>query len=122
MPITLPLEPRAVPLTRLENGVYRITGTRIPLERVVEYHKEGATPEEIVEDFDTLRLVDVYAIIAYYLDHKEEVEQYLLEHERIAEELRRVIEASQPPRAEVREKLLARKARMEAEKNAQTGH
>jgi uncharacterized protein (DUF433 family) len=96
MTTTLVLESRAILLTRLENGVYRVTGTRIPLERVVESYKAGATPEEIVASFDTLRLSDVYTLIGYYLDHRGEVEQYLREQEEQAEETRRMIEASQP--------------------------
>ncbi|HTU19404.1 MAG TPA: DUF433 domain-containing protein [Gemmataceae bacterium] len=121
MASTLILEPRAVPLTRLENGVYRVTGTRIPLERVVESYKDGATPEEIVDSFDTLRLSDVYTLIGYYLDHREEVEQYLREQEEDAEEIRRMIEAAQPPRPGFKEELLRRKALLE-KGNASTGH
>src|SRR5438552_3478292 len=98
MAITLTLEPRAVPLTRLENGVYRVTETRIPLERIVEYHKAGESPESIVDAFDTLRLADVYAVISYYLEHKEAVEEYLRQQEEAAAALRRMIEASQPQR------------------------
>lgn len=118
----LELQPLAIPLTRLENGVYRVSGTRIGMDRVIEEFKDGATPEEIVESFDTLRLADVYTIIAYYLNYKEEVEEQLRQEDRDAEELRHIIEATQPPRDELRAKLLARKARMEAEKNAQAGH
>lgn len=121
MTINLVLEPRAVPLTRLENGVYRVTGTRIPLERIVEWYKDGATPEKIVHSFDTLRLSDVYTLIGYYLDHREEVEQYLREMEELAEEIRRKIEAAQPPRPGLKEELLRRKALME-KGNAPTGH
>lgn len=111
---------RPVPLTRLENGVLRITGTRIPLERVVECHKRGESPELIVESFDTLRLADVYAVISYYLDHKEEVEEYMRQQEEEAEKLRLVIEARQPPRPSFQE-LLARRARLETDRNAQNG-
>src|SRR6516164_42151 len=96
MTTTLVLESRAILLTRLENGVYRVTGTRIPLERVVESYKAGATPEEIVASFDTLRLSDVYVLIGYYLDQKEAVEQYLREEQELAEEVRRKIEAAHP--------------------------
>jgi uncharacterized protein (DUF433 family) len=110
MAIVLNLDPRPVPLTRLENGVYRVTNTRIPLERIVEHYQAGETPEQIVDAFDTLRLSDVYSVIAYYLDHKEEVEQYLREHEEAAEELRRMIEAAQPRRPGFKEELLRRKA------------
>ena len=48
---------------------------------LVEMYKEGATAEQIVSAFDTLRLADVYTVIAYYLEHTGEVEQYLREEE-----------------------------------------
>lgn len=104
----LTLETRPVPLTRLENGVIRVTGTRIPLERVIGCYKEGLTPEAIVESYDTLHLSDVYLVIGYYLDNKEEVEEYLRVQEEEAEKVRRVIEATQPPRPGLKEELLAR--------------
>lgn len=34
-------------------------------------------PEQIVNDFDTLTLADVYAAISYYLQHRQEVDSYL---------------------------------------------
>jgi uncharacterized protein (DUF433 family) len=110
MAITLNLDPRVVPLTRLENGVYRVTGARLPLERIVEHYKAGDTPEQIVDAYDILRLSDVYTIIGYYLDHKEAVEEYLREQEEDAEEIRRMIEKAMPPRPGFREELLRRKA------------
>lgn len=119
--INLNPEPRAIPLTRLENGVYRVTGTRIPLERIVESYKTGVVPEEMVASFDTLHLSDVYTLIGYYLDHREEVEQYLRETEELAEEIRRKIEASQPSRPGLKEDLLRRKALLE-KSNAPADH
>lgn len=121
MRTNLDLEPRAVPLTRLENGVYRVTGTRIPLERIVDCYEEGAIPEEIVRDFDTLKLADVYAVISYYLDHKDAVEKYMREQEEESEAIRRMIEASQPQRPGFREELLRRKALLE-KNNAPASH
>ncbi|HEY7313769.1 MAG TPA: DUF433 domain-containing protein [Gemmataceae bacterium] len=121
MASNLVLEPLSVPLTRMDNGVYRVTGTRIPLERIVESYKNGATPEGIVDSFDTLRLSDVYRLIGYYLDHREEVERYLREQEEQAEEVRRKIEASQPARPGLKEELLRRKALLE-KGNAKTGN
>src|SRR5262245_34653622 len=96
----LELQPLSIPLTRLENGVYRVTGTRIGMDIVIEAFKDGATPEEIIESFDSLRMADVYTIIAYYLNHKEEIEEQLRQEDHEAEELRRIIEAAQPTRAE----------------------
>lgn len=122
MSSTLVLEPLTIPLVRLENGVYRVTGTRIPLERIVECYQEGMTPEDMVRDFDTLRLADVYIVISYYLDHKEAVEEYMREQKQEAEAIRRMIEASQPRHADLREELLARRARMEKGNDVPAGH
>jgi uncharacterized protein (DUF433 family) len=122
MASTLVLEPRVVPLTRLENGVYRVTDTRIPLERIVECYQEGMTPEDIVRDFDTLKLSDVYAVISYYLDHKDVVEEYMRERDKAAEALRRMIEADPSQRPNWREELLARRARMEKDNDVPAGH
>jgi uncharacterized protein (DUF433 family) len=108
MAVILNLDPSAVPLTRLDNGVYRVTGTRIPLERIVEHHRAGETPEQIVDAYDTLRLADVYTIIGYYLDHKEAVEEYVREQDEEGEAMRRMIEAAQPPRPGFKEELLRR--------------
>jgi len=113
MAVILNLDPRPVPLVRSENGVYRVTESRLPLERIVEGYKAGATPEEIVDSFDILRLSDVYTLIGYYLEHKEEVEAYLREQDVEAEAVRREIEAAQPPRPGFKEELLRRKALLE---------
>ena len=116
----LNLAPRTVPLSRLGNGVYRVTESRIPLERVVESYKAGATPQEIVDSFDTLRLADVYSLIGYYLDHQKEVEQYLREQEEAGERVRQSIETTQPTRLGFKEELLRRKTLLETG-NAEAG-
>lgn len=117
----LDIAPQQVPLTRLPDGTLRVTGTRIPLDRVIECYKYGATPEATVHSFDSLKLADVYALISFYLNHTDDVEAYLSAREKEADEIRREIEARQPPRPGFREELLARKARMEAERNASLG-
>src|SRR5438128_2071285 len=119
---TLVLAPRLVPLTPDESGVLRVTGTRIPLERIIECHLERLTPEAIVEAFDSLRLADVYLIVAYYLDHKEEVEEYLRQREHQADAVRQLIAAGQAPRPGMRDELLARKGRLGGNTNAEAGH
>ena len=108
----LSLDARPVPLLADEHGVWRVAGTRIPLERVIECYQAGLTPEATVEHFDVLRLADVYAIISYYLDHKKEVDEYLRMAEEESEEIERMIKANQKPGL-TREELLARKARLE---------
>jgi uncharacterized protein (DUF433 family) len=66
------------PLVFAEGGaVLRVTGTRIPLDTVVNAYLNGASAEEIVQAYSTLRLADVYAVISYYLNYREEVDTYL---------------------------------------------
>lgn len=105
----LTFDPEPVPLALVPDGVVRVGKTRVTLDTVVGTFNEGATPEEIVIQYDTLRLADVYVVIGYYLRHRGEVEAYLEEREREAEEVRRTVEArSSIP--DIRERLLARRA------------
>lgn len=64
--MTLSMEARPIPLTENEDGTIRVSGTRIPLDTVIYAYLNGDSAEEIVENFDTLNLSDVYAIISYY--------------------------------------------------------
>ncbi len=57
--------------------------------------------------YPALELGDVFAVIAYYLAHRAEVDEYLRECDQQAEAVRRKIEASQPP-GPTKEELLAR--------------
>ena len=92
--MSLVLESPPLPLVIDDFGVIRIAGTRIPLDTVIYAFKQGATPEQIVDDFDTLRLADVYAVIAHYLHNQAAVEAYLDEQRRWGEEVRRRIGAA----------------------------
>ena len=84
-----------LPLTLTEDGTIRITGTRVSLESVVYEYGQGATPEEIAVSFPSLRIEDVYATLTYYLNNREQVEEYQRQQEVDAEEVRRRIES--PP-------------------------
>jgi uncharacterized protein (DUF433 family) len=107
------IKPQPVPLRQDETGAIRVGNTRVLLELVVEAYLDGANPETIVQWFDSLRLADVYAVISYYLNHREEVMEYLRWREELAAEVRGKIEATQPSRPNFREELLARRARLE---------
>jgi len=111
--VSLPLQTDPIPLRLDDQGGIRVGDTRILLELVIDAYREGATPETIVRWFDSLQLGDVYAVISYYLKHKDEVEDYLRRREDLAAEVRRTIEAGQPSRPDFRAELLARRARME---------
>ena len=56
----------------------RLRGTRIGIEHILyEYIHNAKSPEEIIQVFQTLTLVQVYATILYYLENRETVEQYV---------------------------------------------
>lgn len=97
-----------LPLEADAESVLRVGGTRVTLDTIVAAFREGATPEEIVQQYPSLRLADVYAVIGYYLRRREEVERYLRRREKQAEKVRKENEARFPP-AEICERLLARR-------------
>jgi uncharacterized protein (DUF433 family) len=106
--VTMAFEPIAVPLREDEYGAIRVGNTRVLLDLVVQAFRDGASAEGIVESYDALELADVYAIISHYLRHPEPIDAYLRRREKEAEAIRRKIEASQPPRPNLRAMLIAR--------------
>lgn len=102
----------APPIVIDSHGVAKITGTRVTLETVLGAFNDGAIPEEIVHQYPTLKLGDVYAVVAYYLREKSTVDAYLTEQEQIGERVRRENEARFPPNG-IRERLLSRKREQE---------
>jgi uncharacterized protein (DUF433 family) len=89
------MEAERVPLRMDETGSIRVGNTRVLLDLVISAHNTGVTPEQIVEAYPTLDLADVYDVIAYYLRHRAEIDDYIAERGIEAEELRRKIEANQ---------------------------
>lgn len=97
-----------IKLTETESGVLRIGDTRVSLDSVIIAFNQGSTPEQIVYDYDTLTLADVYAAISYYLQHRETVDSYLAERAKQNEKLRESNDARFNHKG-IREKLLARR-------------
>ena len=79
----------APPLSEDATGALRVGNSRVLLEIVVRAFQDGATPETIVQRYSTLALPDVYSVLAYYLRHPSEVEEYLARREQKAEEIQR---------------------------------
>lgn len=65
-----------IPLALNEDGVLRVSGTRVTLDTVVGAFREGAAPEEIAQQYPSLPPGDIYELIGYALRHPEEVEEY----------------------------------------------
>ena len=98
---------QTVPLTRGEDGVLRVTGSRVTLDSIVAQFKTGATAEQIQEDYPSVTLNDIYSLIAYYLQHSRAVEDYLREQAQAATEVRGELERNLETK-ELRERLRRR--------------
>src|SRR6266545_1821915 len=97
-----------IPIETDVDGVVRVAGTRVTLDTLVEAFNEGATAEEITQQYPSLELGDVYAVIGYYLHNRDEVEQYLERRRAKAVRVRSENEARFDPEG-IRDRLLARR-------------
>ena len=101
--------PEVVPLAVDADGVMRIGNTRVTLDTVIAAFADGATAEEIVQQYPSLLLADVYSVIGYYLRHTAEVDAYLQQRRVQRDTVRQQNEGRFDPHG-VRERLLARRA------------
>ena len=103
----LTIESESPPFRVDESGTVRIGQTRVTIGVVVDAFLSGMTPEAIAEEYDTLALSDVYATIAYYLRHRQVVDDYLNERRAESDAQRREV-TSGPDYALWRKRLLDR--------------
>jgi uncharacterized protein (DUF433 family) len=97
------------PIFANKDGVALIGNTRVTLQMVIAAFHRGDSPEQIVDSFDVLSLADVYAVIAYYLNHREEIDDYIKQQKSEAEQVRLEIETNQPDMFTLRNRLLEKK-------------
>jgi len=98
-----------IPLITDSDGIIRVRGTRIPLDTIVYVFNSGATAEEIIQQYPSLDLADVYAVISYYLRKREEIDAYLEESTYQAKLIQEQNEARFSLKG-IRERLLARQS------------
>jgi uncharacterized protein (DUF433 family) len=101
----LPIYSDYPPLREEESGAIRVGSSRVLLDLVIHAFQDGKTPEKIVDSYPTLKLSDVYSVIAYYLRHQGDVDNYLAEREQEAAEIRKEIEQRQGDLSELRERF-----------------
>ncbi len=71
------------------NGKPCIVGTRISVVAIAEMYLEmGQSLEEIATKYD-LSLAAVHGAMAYYYDHKEEIDRHNFETDKIIEQMKR---------------------------------
>jgi uncharacterized protein (DUF433 family) len=69
-------------------GRPRIRGRRITVQDIAIWHERlGKTADEIASEYD-LTLADVHAALAYYFDHREDIDARMVEDRAFAEALR----------------------------------
>ena len=109
--MTLAIAADPLPLRIDEGGAYRVGLTRVQLDTVIFAYNAGSSAEQIAGDFPGLLLADVHAVIAYYLNHRIEVDAYLAEREQAALAMRVQLEAegiTPTNTATIKERLVAR--------------
>jgi uncharacterized protein (DUF433 family) len=69
-------------------GKPRVAGHRITVQNIAVWHERlGKSADEIAAEYD-LTLADVHAALAYYFDHREEIDRAIAEGAAFAEALR----------------------------------
>ena len=99
---------QTIPVVTDADGVIRVANTRVPLETLIDAFQNGATAEEIAQQYPSISLADVYSVIGYYLHQRSEIEAYLARRRQVAEQVRLENERRFSPEG-IRARLLARR-------------
>lgn len=76
-----------VTTSKVAGGKPRIAGHRITVQQIAVWHEQmGYSVDEIATQYG-LTLSEIYAALAYYYDHKAEVDRTITESETFAETL-----------------------------------
>jgi uncharacterized protein (DUF433 family) len=99
-----------IPLQTDRDGVVRVGNTRVTLDSIVTGFLEGATAEELVQQYPSVHLADIYSVSGYYLRQRSAVETYLQRRQQRADLVRGQNESRFDP-AGIRGRLQARQAK-----------
>lgn len=67
----------------------RIAGHRIRVQDVAIWHEKlGMSADEIVDQHPTITLADIHAALAYYWDHRDEIERDITRERAFVEKFR----------------------------------
>ena len=76
-------------------GRPRIAGTGVSVRRIVHWHRQGQTPEEIITQIPHLTLAQVHAALAYYHANQAAIDSELAAEDEDADRLSRNINKTQ---------------------------
>lgn len=96
-------------LTQDSKGFIHVAGHRIGLQHLVHYYNEGYSAELLSAEYTTLSLAVIHKIIAFYLENRSAVDQYMASCDA---ELQQCREAARhgPSVVELRQRLATRAA------------
>ena len=106
--MNIPAVTQTIPVVTDADGAIRVANTRVPLETLIDAFQNGATAEEIAQQYPSVSLADVYSIIGYCLHQRSEIEAYLARRRQVAEQVRLENERRFSPKG-IRARLLARR-------------
>jgi uncharacterized protein (DUF433 family) len=75
---------------------YRVAGTRVSLDSIVYCFWNGESSASIAQSFPVLTLEQVFGAIAYYLDHQNEIDEYLKQGEADYDAMREAARKADP--------------------------
>lgn len=86
---TIAIGERIVTTDGVRGGKPRIAGRRVTVADVaIWYERMGMNPDEIVLNHPSLTLSDVHIALAYYYEHREQIDAAIMEDDRIADEMK----------------------------------
>jgi uncharacterized protein (DUF433 family) len=102
-----------VPLKKWDAGSVRVTGTRIHFNIVVGLYRRDGTVQDLLEALPDLSPATAHRLVAYYLEHQSEVDAWIEQIDREADEIWEKLEEIAPTkelRARLRAQLEERRA------------
>lgn len=86
-----------IPLQTDENGAIRVGNSRVLLELIIHAYYMGETPEGIVDSYPSLTIADVYAVIGYYLNNRDDIDMYMRQRDQLVAETLHEMETTMTP-------------------------
>jgi uncharacterized protein (DUF433 family) len=89
MPQTIEIGSLIESSPEVRGGRPRIAGTGVTVGRIVNWYKQGLTPNQIVSEIPHLTLAQVFAALTYYHANRQEIETDLAQEQAEAERIER---------------------------------
>jgi uncharacterized protein (DUF433 family) len=116
------IHPLTPPFRVEPDGNIYVGSSGVLLDTIVNWFTQGMSPDEIAANYDTVTRAEVYGVVAYYLRHAGEVDEYLRERVAAADEVRHRIEAAEQPwLAQMKAKIDAARAQRDARHASSAG-